>query len=214
MKLQMMLRVSAQLGLMLAVAAGTAEAQVGKNKGLIYPDLATQAELAALPNMNGELAKWIVDNRPFSGMKAIDDHLKATLDSAKRIQLYETMYLPINLNAQVVQEIAMIPRAGRRMIHEFDEYAPYVHLAVWYREIDKYIDEPALGTLQQYVFVPMNVNSAKDEDLLTIPGFTAARLDALKKGRPWADEARFRTEMAKSMDAKEVQRISRYLVFR
>jgi DNA uptake protein ComE-like DNA-binding protein len=198
--------------LLLATAASS-DAQVGKNMGIVYPDLATEAELAALPNMTPALAKWIVDNRPFAGMKAIDDQLKATLDSTKRIALYERMYLPINLNSLVEQEIAMIPRAGRRMIREFREYAPYRALAVWYREIDKYIDEPELGRLQQYVFVPINANSGTDADLMTIPGLAANELAAIKSGRPFANAAAFTTGVARTIDAKEAQRIARYLVF-
>jgi hypothetical protein len=198
---------------LLVAGASSASGQVGKNVNILYADLATEAELAALPNMTPALAKWIVDNRPFAGMKAIDDHLKATLDSAKRIALYERMYLPINLNGLVEQEIAMIPRAGRRMIREFNEYAPYRALAVWYREIDKYIDEPELGRLQQYVFVPINANTGTDADLMTIPGLAANELAAIKAGRPWASDAAFRTGLARTVDAKEAQRIARYLVF-
>jgi hypothetical protein len=198
----------------LAAAFTTVEAQVGKNMGLIYPDLATEAELAALPNMTPVLAKWIVDNRPFAGMKAIDDHLKITLDSTKRLALYERMFLPVNLNVQVAQEIAMIPRAFRRMAHEFDEYSPYAALAVWRREIDKYIDPPLLDFLEQYVFVPMNVNAAADSALMTIPGLKQNGLDAIKRGRPWSSEAAFREGVGRTLDAREVQRISRYLLVR
>jgi hypothetical protein len=162
--------------------------------------------------MTPALAKWIVDNRPFSGMKAIDDHLKATLDSTKRLALYEKMFLPTNLNAQVPQEIAMIPRAFRRMDHEFDEYKPYAALAVWRREMDKYIDEPLLGFLEQYVFVPMNANSASDQDLMTIPGLRPNALEAIKRGRPWADAARLTSGLTTALDAKEARRITRYLV--
>lgn len=209
-----LLKILAAVVLVLSLGATTSDAQVGKNLGLLNPNLAAEAEMAALPGMNAALAKWIVDNRPFPRMKPIDAHLKTTLDSAQRITLYGRMYLPINLNDLDTTEIAMIPRAGRRMIREFNEYAPYAALAVWYREIDKYIDEPELGTLQQYVFVAMNANSASDADLNTIPGLKPAVLAAIKAGRPWADEAKFKTEVAKATDAKDAQRIARYLVFR
>ena len=163
--------------------------------------------------MTPALAKWIVDNRPFTGMKAIDDHLKASLDSTKRRALYLRMFLPTNLNVQVAQEIAIIPHQFSRMAHEFDEYKPYAALAVWFREIDKYIDEPLLSTIAQYIFVPMNANTATDVNLLTIPGLTQARLTALKSGRPYANEAAFLAAFARSSDAKEAKRVARYLVF-
>jgi hypothetical protein len=197
----------------IAALSTEATAQVGKTVTIIYPDIATEAELAALPNMTPQLAKWIVDNRPFTGMKAIDDHLKVSLDSAKRNALYGRMFLPTNLNVQVPAEIAVIPFAWRNMAHEFDEYKPFSGLAHWYREMDKYLDEPRLGTLQQYVFVPINANTGKDEDIMTIPGLQQPALDAIKRGRPWADQARFLAAAGPTLGAREAQRIARYLVF-
>ena len=66
--------------------------------------------------------------------------------------------------------------------------------------------------MEQYVFVPMNLNSASDEVLLSIPGITPPQLKALKDHRPYKNVQEFRTAMAKSIDAKELGRLERYIV--
>jgi DNA uptake protein ComE-like DNA-binding protein len=65
--------------------------------------------------------------------------------------------------------------------------------------------------LEQYVFVPINLNSASDETLLTIPGITPQALRALKDHRPYKNVQEFRTEIAKYVNAKELGRLERYI---
>jgi hypothetical protein len=48
---------------------------------------------------------------------------------------------------------------------------------------------------------------------MTIPGLTAASLAAVKSGRPWANAAAFNTAVGRTLNAKEAQRIARYLAF-
>ena len=43
-------------------------------------------------------------------------------------------------------------------------------LAQFHKEIGKYVDDKELARLEQYVFVPINLNTGSDEDILSIPG--------------------------------------------
>ena len=70
------------------------------------------------------------------------------------------------------------------MLHEFEEYRPYAALAVFHREIDKYVDDTELARLEQYVFVPIDLNTASDADILTIPGLGSRMLREFKEYRP------------------------------
>ena len=65
------------------------------------------------------------------------------------------------------------------------------------KEIGKYVDEKEVARLEQYVFVPINMNSASDEDLLSIPGITPQTLRALKDHRPYKNVQEFRAESPK-----------------
>ena len=48
-----------------ATLATSARAQVGRTAGMLDPNLATEAELTAVPNITPELAKTIIGKRPF-----------------------------------------------------------------------------------------------------------------------------------------------------
>ena len=56
------------------------------------------------------------------------------------------------------------------MLHEFKEYRPYKSIEQFRREIGKYVDDDELARLEGYVFVPIDLNTASDEDILSLPG--------------------------------------------
>jgi radical SAM superfamily enzyme with C-terminal helix-hairpin-helix motif len=108
----------------------------------------------------------------------------------------------------------MIPGVGNRMLREFREYAPYRALAQFHREIDKYVDDAELARLEQYVYVKIDLNTASDADILTIPGVGSRMLREFKEYRPYRAMAQFDREIAKYVDAKELARLRRYVEIR
>ena len=66
--------------------------------------------------------------------------------------------------------------------------------------------------MEQYVYVPINLNSASDETLLSIPGITPQALRALKEYRPYKNVQEFRTEIARYVNAKELGRFEHYII--
>jgi radical SAM superfamily enzyme with C-terminal helix-hairpin-helix motif len=97
------------------------------------------------------------------------------------------------------------------MAHEFEEYRPYKALPQFRREIGKYVDDAEVARLEQYVFVPINLNTASDEDILSIPGLGNRMLHEFKEYRPYKNIEQFRREIGKYVDEKEVARLERYV---
>ena len=100
------------------------------------------------------------------------------------------------------------------MVREFLEYRPYTAMAQFRKEIGKYVDEKEVTRLEQYVFAPINLNTASEETLGTIPGATSQVIRALKDARPYKDMEQFRREIGKSVSAKEAPRLERYFVIK
>jgi len=195
-----------------AAFASVAGAQAGKPlAGMLDPNLATEPELAALPGMTPALAKAVIDRRPHLTMLAVDSVLGQTLSREQRTELYPRLFLQINLNKTSREEILLIPGSGPRVVREFQEYAPYKGLPVFRREMGKYWDATEVGRLEAYVFVPLDINTASDADILTIPGVGARMLREFKEYRPWRSFEQFRREIGKYVDAKEVARLERYV---
>jgi radical SAM superfamily enzyme with C-terminal helix-hairpin-helix motif len=97
------------------------------------------------------------------------------------------------------------------MSREFQEYRPYKTIAQFRKEIGKYVDQKEVARLEQYVFVPIPLNSASDDDILTIPGLGKRMLREFKEYRPYKNIEQFRKEIGKYVDKKEVARLEKYV---
>jgi DNA uptake protein ComE-like DNA-binding protein len=209
----MFLRLAQAAIMIAAMSAGAspALAQVGKSVTIVDANIASDKELAAMPQLNAALVKSIIDARPFPSITELDALLSKSLKREQITELYGRLFVHLNLNTATRDQILLIPNAGPRMAHEFEEYRPYKALAQFHREIDKYVDDKELARLEQYVFVPINLNTASDADILTIPGLGNRMLHEFKEYRPYKAIEQFRREIGKYVDKKEVARLERYV---
>jgi DNA uptake protein ComE-like DNA-binding protein len=141
----------AALTIALAPAAAAQGHDAHADSALVDPNSATTEQLAALPGMTAELARQVVQRRPFQTMLPLDTLLGATLSREQRTELYRHMFVRINLNTASREEIMLIPGVGRRMAYEFAEYRPYNDMARFRREIGKYVSQAEVVRLEKYV---------------------------------------------------------------
>jgi DNA uptake protein ComE-like DNA-binding protein len=197
-----------------ALAPIPASAQLGRQMGLIDPNVATEAQLLAVPNMNATVAKALIAKRPFMNIVELNTWLLTQgLTQEQLTAAYGKMFIHVNLNLSPRAEILLIPRAGPKMAHEFDEYKPYNGgYAQFRREIGKYVNEQEVAHLEQYTFIPMDINTASDSALLTIPNLGRRMLGEFKEYRPYPNIEKFRREIGKYVNEKEVARLERYII--
>ena len=201
----------AAFALALALASPVA-AQVGKSLGVVDANTASEADLAKMAGMTPAIAKALVAARPFDSITALNTFLlgqKLTQEQANA--LYRQMFVHINLNTASAAEIMLIPGAGKRMAHEFEEYRPWKTYAQFEKEIGKYVDQKEVARLAQYTFIPLNLNTATEADFMTIPGVGKRMAHEFEEYRPWKTQAQFEKEIGKYVDAKEVKRLWRYV---
>jgi DNA uptake protein ComE-like DNA-binding protein len=207
------MRMALQMVVLLACAfvgsVGTA-AQVGK--GLLDANTASAKDLMSVPHLDDTIVKGIAGKRPFASQGELNTFLASQgLTPEQLKEVYGKAFVHLNLNTASREEILMIPNLGNRMVHEFLEYRPYKAMAQFRREIGKYVDDKEVARLEQYVFVPINLNTASDADILTIPGMGQRMLHEFKEYRPYKSMAQFRREIGKYVDDKEVARLERYV---
>ena len=199
------------IAVVLALSAiSLTHAQVGQSQ-LVNPDLASEKDLLVLPHMNAAIVKSILEQRPFLQMADLHALLSKTLTKEQLAELYGKMFVQINLNAATNEEILLIPGTGNRMLREFREYRPYKTLGQFRKEIGKYVDVKEVARLEQYVFLPVSLNKGSDEDILSIPGAGKRMLREFKEYRPYTNIERFRKEIGKYVDKKEVARLEKYV---
>ena len=134
--------------------AAPAFAQVGKSQGVVDANTISEADLAKLPGMTPAIAKAVVAARPFDSITAFNAFLlsqKLMQDQAD--ELYKHTFVNINLNTATAAEIMLVPGAGKRMAHEFEEYRPWKSQAQFEKEIGKYVDAKEVKRLWRFVVI-------------------------------------------------------------
>jgi len=178
---------------------------------LLNPNLATEADLTAVPGVTAEVAAAVVDGRPYRRAEDLHAVLAGAIGDEAALAAYGAFWLPINLNDVTTDEILRIPGVGDRMAHEFEEYRPYVDMGEFRMEIGKYVDEEEVERLARYVYVPIDLNSATREEIMAVPGMSERMAHEFEEYRPYTDMDQFRREIGKYVDENEVARFERYV---
>ena len=212
----MTLSISSRLAAAAAVAlcltfGASVSGQVGK--GILDANTAVEKELLGLPHMTPAIVKGLMDKRPFGSVVELNAFLTSqSLTAAQAAEFYGKAFVHVNLNTGTPEEILLIPGAGKRMVREFAEYRPWKTWTQFDKEIGKYVGQTETDRLKQYVFIPVNLNTATDEDILSIPGAGARMVREFKEYRPWKTQQQFEKEIGKYVNAREVARLWRYVV--
>jgi DNA uptake protein ComE-like DNA-binding protein len=207
------LRWSCVVVVAIALAASAAHGQVGKSMGVVDANTVSEKDLLAVPHMTPEIVKAIMEKRPFASIVDLNALLmEAKITPEQAGEIYAKVFVHIDLNTATREEIMLVPGAGKKMAHEFDEYRPWKSWTQFEKEIGKYVGKNEVARLAQYCFIPINLNTASDEEILTIPGLGPKMLHEFKEYRPYASIEQFNKEIGKYVDAKEVARLRRYVV--
>jgi DNA uptake protein ComE-like DNA-binding protein len=174
---------------------------------VLNANLATEEELNSI-GLSEETVAQIIENRPFLSMNDFDALLGAEVDKE---ELYKKVFVPFNLNTTAEADFKMIPGVGDRMAHEFEEYRPYTSIQQFRREIGKYVDEDEVARYEYYVFVPVELNTASEEDIKALPGVGDRMAHEFEEYRPYTSMAQFRKEIGKYVDDKELARLERFV---
>ena len=149
----------------------------------------------------------ILANQPFLNFS----NFILLLDGNKNEELFRKVFLPLNLNTANESDFHMIPGVGKKMAHEFVEYRPYSSIEEFKREIGKYVDDSEVFRYLNYVFVPVELNTAKESDIKNLPGVGNKMAHEFIEYRPYKNITQFRREIGKYVDEKELNRLERFV---
>lgn len=76
------------------------------------------------------------------------------------------------------------------------------------------LDEEQRDRVYTRVWIPIDLNTATDEEILLIPGIGDRMLHEFKEYRPYRGIEQFRREIGKYVDETEVARLERYVTIR
>ncbi len=172
---------------------------------LLNANLASEASLLEA-GLSQEVVTQIINERPFL---AIESFVELLGSSADLEVVFAKVFVPLNINETAEDTFKLIPGVGDRMAHEFEEYKPYVNLNQFRKEIGKYVDEQEVARLEQYIFVPIELNTAQEEDIKSLPGVGSKMTHEFLEYRPYEIMAQFNKEIGKYVDEAELSRLAR-----
>ena len=173
---------------------------------VLNANLATESDLIAL-GLSSELVTKLLAARPFLTMA--DFNVNVAEENTE--ELFKKLFVPFNLNTTAEKDFKMIPGVGDKMAHEFEEYRPYTSVLQFKREIGKYVDENEVARYLDYVFVPVELNTAAENDIKALPGVGNKMTHEFIEYRPYSNLAQFRKEIGKYVDDKELSRLERFV---
>lgn len=188
-------------------SAETEETESLKSTTVLNANLATEDDLNGI-GLSSTLVSQILENRPFLNMNDFNSVLG---DQTDKSALYQNIFVPLNLNTTAEEDFKMVPGVGDRMAHEFEEYRPYTSIKQFRKEIGKYVDEDEVDRYENYVFVPVELNTASEEDIKALPGVGSRMAHEFEEYRPYTSMLQFRKEIGKYVDDKELSRLERFV---
>lgn len=141
-----------------------------------------------------------------SNNQAADGSSQATLDETNK-----TVDGKLNINTASGEAFRTIPNVGDKMVHEFEEYRPYVSIQQFRREIGKYVDEDQVAEYENYIYVPIHRNDSDMASLLQIPGLDEEEATELIGMRPFDSDEVFAEALTEYLSDDELVIAKGYL---
>jgi DNA uptake protein ComE-like DNA-binding protein len=88
---------------------------------------------------------------------------------------------------------------------------PYASVVALNAKLRETLSEEAAAAVLENVFVPVNLNTASEEEIELIPGMTERMVHEFLEYRPYEDMAEFDREIGKYVDEAEVARFRGYV---
>lgn len=117
----------------------------------------------------------------------------------------------LNVNTASGDEFRSIPGVGDKMVHEFEEYRPYVSIQQFRKEIGKYVDEEQVAAYEKYIYVPVSPNESDAASLQQLPGIDEEEAQQLIDGRPYNSNDAFIEQLTSVVNEEELAIAKTYL---
>lgn len=117
----------------------------------------------------------------------------------------------VNPDVASEKELLALPHMNAALVKVIMAERPFSGMTKLNALLSKSLNTEQLSELYGKMFVPINLNTASDEDILSIPGVGKRMLREFKEYRPYTNIEQFRKEIGKYVDKKEVARLERYV---
>jgi DNA uptake protein ComE-like DNA-binding protein len=109
------------------------------------------------------------------------------------------------------EELASLPGMDSTAVNAVVSGRQFDNMLAVDRALASHLTEGERDSLYTHLWIPINLNTASDQEILLIPGVGNRMLREFKEYRPYNSIERFRREIGKYVDSAEVARLERYV---
>jgi hypothetical protein len=199
-------------------SGGSAGAQLGQQHGLVEPNVSADSTLLKLPGMNAGALEALKNAKPLLSIVVVDSLLAARgLSKPQRTDLYGKMFVHVDVNRGSDAELMLIPGMDAKKIAAVKAGRPWKNFETFRAEVGKASTPAEAARLEQYVFIPIELNTFTDAIMDTFAGIgvgTPRWKREFAEYRPWKSMAQFDREIGKYVrgNPTELQRLKRYVI--
>ena len=114
-------------------------------------------------------------------------------------------------NTATAEELAVIDGMTPELAEAIVAGRPYDSAMAFNTKLMETLDEGAAATVRERVFVPINLNSASEDEIKLVPGMTDKMVHEFEEYRPYENMEEFDREIGKYVDEAEVARFRKYV---
>ena len=112
-----------------------------------------EKDFKMIPGVGDKMAHEFEEYRPYTSILQFKREIGKYVDEQEVARYLDYVFVPVELNTSLEDDIKALPGIGKKMTHEFLEYRPYKNLAQFRKEIGKYVDDKELSRLERFVYL-------------------------------------------------------------
>lgn|SRR5829696_8430283 len=134
-----------------------------------------------------------------------------TLAGPTLAQSEGTEFTRINPNTASPAELQSIPGLSPVLVQAIQRQRPFASIVDFNQLVRKTLSEAKADALYERLFMPINLNTATEEEIALIPGMTRRMIGEFLEYRPYESIEVFNREIGKYVDKAEVARLRSYV---
>jgi DNA uptake protein ComE-like DNA-binding protein len=115
------------------------------------------------------------------------------------------------MNSATEEQLANIEGLDEASLSLILEERPYAGIIELDEALSESLNVEQRATVYASLFLPINLNTASRDEIMTIPGMDRRMAHEFEEYRPYSSMEQFRREIGKYVDAEEVARLEMYV---
>ena len=143
--------------------------------------------------------------------EATTDETAATAETETDTAAVDAETTVLDANTATAEDLAAVEGVSPELADAIVAGQPYASVTDLNAMLMETLSEDEAQAVLVNVFVPINLNTASEEEIRLVPGMTDKMVHEFEEYRPYADMGVFDREIGKYVDEQEVARLRQYV---